>query len=42
MQSLCTLDGSERDADDLLAAYRDSETQGVQQRYLASRKAVAQ
>jgi enoyl-CoA hydratase/carnithine racemase len=41
MQSLCTLDGSERDADDLLAAYRDSETRAVQQRYLASRKAAA-
>jgi len=36
--ALCTSKGSEADADDLLAAYRDHETQVVRSRYLAARQ----
>jgi enoyl-CoA hydratase/carnithine racemase len=36
--ALCTSRGSEADADDLLAAYRDPETQVVRSRYLAARQ----
>lgn len=35
---LCTAAGSEADADALLAAYRDGETQALQQRYIAARR----
>lgn len=35
---LCSAAGSEADADALLAAYRDAETQAMQQRYIAARK----
>lgn len=37
-ESLCPAAGSERDADALLAAYGDPETQALQQRYIAARK----
>jgi enoyl-CoA hydratase/carnithine racemase len=37
VQALCTLEGSEADADDLLAAYGDSETRALQQHALAGR-----
>jgi enoyl-CoA hydratase/carnithine racemase len=36
--SLCSAAGSEADADALLAAYRDPETQAMQQRYIAARR----
>ena len=36
--ALCSAAGSEIDADALLAAYRDPETLGVQQRYIAARR----
>jgi len=36
--ALCSGAGSEADADVLLAAYRDPETQAVQQRYIAARR----
>ena len=36
--ALCTSRGSQADADDLLAAYRDPETQAVRLRYLAARQ----
>jgi enoyl-CoA hydratase/carnithine racemase len=35
---LCSAAGSEADADALLAAYRDPETQAMQQRYIAARR----
>ncbi len=35
---LCSVAGSEADADALLAAYRDTETQAMQQRYIAARR----
>jgi enoyl-CoA hydratase/carnithine racemase len=35
---LCSGAGSEADADALLAAYRDTETQAMQQRYIAARR----
>jgi len=35
---LCSSAGSEADADALLAAYRDPETQAMQQRYIAARR----
>jgi enoyl-CoA hydratase/carnithine racemase len=38
-EMLCSSAGSERDADTLLAAYRDPETLAAQQRYMARRKA---
>lgn len=37
LQSLCTLDGSEADADDLAHAYHDEQTLAALQRYLAER-----
>jgi enoyl-CoA hydratase/carnithine racemase len=37
-ESLCPSAGSERDADALLAAYRDPETLALQQRYIAARR----
>ena len=37
--NLCSGAGSEADADALLAAYRDPETQAMRQRYLAARRA---
>ena len=38
-EALCTSAGSQADADALLAAYRDPETLGALQRYMAARKA---
>ena len=38
VDALCTLRGSEADADDLLAAYQDPETQAVRRLYLAARQ----
>lgn len=38
IDALSTLDGSQADADDLLAAYRDPETLTAMQRYLAQRQ----
>ena len=37
-ESLCAGAGSQADADALLAAYRDPETQAMQQRYIAARR----
>ncbi len=37
-EALCPTGGSERDADDLLAAYGDAETRQLQQRYIAARR----
>jgi enoyl-CoA hydratase/carnithine racemase len=37
-ETLCPGAGSQADADALLAAYRDAETQAVQQRYIAARQ----
>jgi enoyl-CoA hydratase/carnithine racemase len=37
-EALCPAAGSQADADTLLAAYRDAETQAVQQRYIAARR----
>ena len=37
-ETLCPAAGSQADADALLAAYRDPETQQMQQRYISARQ----
>jgi 1,4-dihydroxy-2-naphthoyl-CoA synthase len=37
-ETLCPAAGSQADADALLAAYRDGETQQMQQRYIGARQ----